>query len=116
MKIYGMQESYKKFSMTPNECINIPALLVRSSEKETFCGSKHFLISNAVPAYFESERDHQTLYFLNGGLDRARIITYKSTKKWRLHMIAQDIDDFVLQISWNRVRVNYSTIRYGTLE
>lgn len=32
-----------------------------SSEKETFFGWKHFLMNNAVPAYFESERDHQTL-------------------------------------------------------
>lgn len=47
------------FPVKENEewCEQIPVL---SSEKETFTGPRHFFTNNAVPAYLESDRDHQT--------------------------------------------------------
>lgn len=33
---------------------------ILSRLKKTFLGGEHFFINNAVPAYLESERDHQT--------------------------------------------------------
>lgn len=49
--------------------------------KKTDFGWKHFFTINAVPAYFESERDHQTRQSLNGGEDKARIIICKIMMK-----------------------------------
>jgi hypothetical protein len=37
-----------------------PNIHVLSKLKDTFLGSNFFFINIAVPAYFESERDHQT--------------------------------------------------------